>query len=87
MPHFRAIVEWAARRRSKGYEVILWSAQGKAHADQVVASHGLEGVFSVVISKPGYILDDVGWAWIRHTRAINLRAFEDGREHPSLELP
>ena len=49
-----------------------WSLQIKALA--LLASATDQGIgdviFDHVLSKPGYVLDDKGWTWIKFTRVI-----------------
>ena len=66
----KKLAEWASRKRDSGFEVILWSAQGKEHAEKVAAKYGIEKTFSAIISKPGYIVDDLGWSWTKYTKVI-----------------
>ena len=58
----------AKQKKMEGFEVILWSARGKKHAEHVAQSLGVTDCFTVIISKPGYITDDRGWGWIKYTR-------------------
>lgn len=48
------------------------------------AQFGVTELFYVILSKPGYVLDDKGWGWIQYTHVI--RSFseapeEDGVSH------
>ena len=49
---------------------MLWSSRGSAYAMKAAVLYGIEDLFSVICSKPGYIVDDQGWNWIRYTRVI-----------------
>ena len=31
---------------------------------------GVEPLCAAIISKPGYIVDDKGWAWTKYTRRL-----------------
>lgn len=64
------LVDWLRKKKSEGFELMLWSARGKAHAQDAVNYFHLEGLFYVVISKPGYIVDDKGWSWIKWTKVV-----------------
>ena len=66
------LVEFCRLRKAEGFEVILWSARGKEHAQKAVAFFKLEDVFSQVLSKPGYIVDDKGWTWTRFTKCLRI---------------
>ncbi len=50
--------------------MILWSARGKAHAEQAAKISKLTDTFDTIISKPGYIVDDKGWSWIKYTKNV-----------------
>lgn len=64
------LVKLAVEKKEEGFDVILWSARGREHAERAVAEFGLEGVFSAVIGKPGYLVDDLGWGWTKYTRVL-----------------
>ena len=66
----RRLASWAAMKKASGYEVILWSAQGKGHAETIAKRYRIEDNFSSIISKPGYIVDDLGWSWIKYTKVL-----------------
>lgn len=64
------VVDWCRARKAVGFELILWSARGVNYARAVVFRFGLDGLFDAVVGKPGYLLDDLGWDWIRYTRVV-----------------
>jgi hydroxymethylpyrimidine pyrophosphatase-like HAD family hydrolase len=66
----RRLASWAARKKANGYEVLLWSAQGRRHAKKVAQQFGITEHFTSIISKPGYIVDDLGWTWTKYTKVI-----------------
>ena len=66
----RRLATWAAKKKASGFEVILWSAQGKKHAEKIARKFRVEDNFSVILSKPGYVVDDLGWSWVKYTRVI-----------------
>ncbi len=63
-----SLIEWCTRRKSEGFFLILWSARGMTHAVDIAEETGVSALFDVIISKPGYIVDDVGWSWIKFTK-------------------
>lgn len=65
----------AKQKKLEGFEVILWSARGKKHAEHVASVFGVTDCFTAIISKPGYIADDRGWSWIKYTRWF--RSYEE----------
>jgi len=64
------VADWAKARKSDGYEVLLWSSRGKRHAKDIAEHFKIKEYFTSIISKPSYIVDDKGWAWIKFTRVI-----------------
>lgn len=66
-----AVVLWCERLKADGYVLYLWSSRGKNHAESVAGLFGVTHLFDVIMSKPGFILDDHGWSWIKFTTAIH----------------
>lgn len=65
------LAEWCNERKKEGFCLMLWSARGKDHADNICRKAGLDDTFDYVISKPAYIVDDKGWLWTKYTKVIN----------------
>lgn len=69
-----ALVEWIERKRSAGYDIVLWSARGRKYAEDVAAHYQIAHLFHAIISKPGVIVDDMGWRWTQYCRTLyNMR--------------
>lgn len=66
----RALIAWCQRCHAEGYTLILWSSRGEEHARKAARLAGIEAIFSHILSKPGYIVDDQGWGWTHYTRVI-----------------
>jgi len=64
------LVSWIKKKKKMGFEIYIWSARGKAHADFAVEFAKIENDVDAVISKPFYIVDDLGWSWIRETEVV-----------------
>ena len=64
------LVDWAGQRKAEGFDLILWSAQGRRHAEDAAKASGTLDLWTAIIGKPGYIVDDQGWKWIRFTKVI-----------------
>ena len=64
------VAAWCRKKKSEGFQMILWSARGREICERAVVAFGLVGVFDHVLSKPGYILDDKGWSWIKYTHVV-----------------
>lgn len=67
----QAVLAWCRQRRSDGFELYLWSARGKAHAAAVAEAFGIMDVFDLILSKPGYVVDDMGLSWSKYIKTIN----------------
>lgn len=66
-----AVVEFVKRQRARGLSVMLWSARGESYARSMAERFGVAALFNHIVSKPGYVVDDLGWSWIRHTKVIS----------------
>jgi hydroxymethylpyrimidine pyrophosphatase-like HAD family hydrolase len=65
-----SVVQFCERQKANGFTVNLWSARGKKYAQAVAAKFGVTHLFDDIVSKPGYVLDDQGWNWIKYTQVI-----------------
>lgn len=68
-PNPKAIA-YCEARKAEGYSLTLWSARGESYARQTAEAFGVVSLFDHILSKPGYILDDLGWGWIKFTVVI-----------------
>jgi len=64
------LAEWAKEQKERGAEVVLWSAAGVDHARDVADRFNVVDNFTHIMSKPGYIVDDVGWDWIKYVKVL-----------------
>jgi len=71
----KKLTDWCKHKKQEGFTMILWSSRGETHAINAAKLSGLCNVFDHIISKPGYIVDDKGWSWVRYTKWI--RWFDD----------
>lgn len=67
-----SVVDYIRERKTAGFEIILWSARGREHAEKTADRFCVRDLFSSIISKPGYVVDDMGWAWTRYTRVVKM---------------
>ena len=51
---------------------MLWSMRGEKHARLIATQMQCVDLFDVIVSKPGFILDDEGWRWIARTKVMRL---------------
>ena len=73
----KQLIEWIRHMRSKGFAIYLWSARGVKHAMKCAVYHGVDHLFDQIISKPGYIVDDTGWGWIKYTKILRMNELQD----------
>ena len=66
----KALVSLAKRLKGEGYEIIIWSARGTAYATEAATAAGLADIADTITGKPGYIVDDKGWSWIKYTKVL-----------------
>jgi len=66
----KKVIEWIKERKTEGYRFVLWSARGEKYAIFVAGKYNIVDLFEHIISKPGYIIDDKGWSWIKYTKII-----------------
>lgn len=64
------LIKWLIKKHVDDYEINVWSMAGKKHAERAVERCGIALIVSNTLSKPGYIVDDMGWNWIQYTKAI-----------------
>ena len=64
------VIAWCRAKKAEGFKLMLWSARGEAHAVRAAHHFGCFDVFDLICSKPGFILDDQGWGWIRYTHIV-----------------
>ena len=58
--------------KGSGFELYLWSARGRAHAERVASKHGLTALFNAILPKPGVAVDDVGWRWCAFVKQMKV---------------
>lgn len=66
----RQVIEFCKAQKARGIILTLWSARGKKYAQAVADKFEVASLFDDIVSKPGYVLDDQGWNWIKHTHVI-----------------
>jgi len=66
----RRLADWAKEKKEEGFEVILWTARGRDHALRTAKKFEIEDHFTAIIGKPGYVVDDLGWTWVKFTRVV-----------------
>ena len=66
----KKLVNWCKEKKAAGFCMMLWSSRGEKHAANIAEQAGLLDVLDAIISKPGYVVDDQCWKWIKYTRVI-----------------
>jgi len=64
------LIAWLNDRKAEGFTLYLWSMRGDKHARDWAHSLGIVELFAAIVPKPGYIVDDQGWTWVKFTRCI-----------------
>ena len=75
------VIEFCRAQKARGFVLTLWSARGKKYAQAAAERFGVTELFDDIVSKPGYVLDDQGWNWIKYTHVIRTLT-----ETPNVEL-
>jgi len=66
----RRLIAWLEDQKAAGYSLMLWSMRGEEHARCMAIHCKADHLFDLICSKPGYVVDDMGWQWIKQTRVI-----------------
>ncbi|WP_031386503.1 hypothetical protein [Desulfonatronum thiodismutans] len=64
------LITWIRERKAEGFTIMIWSLRGQEYAQDAVDLAGIGDVVDLVLSKPGYVVDDTGWNWIRETLIV-----------------
>lgn len=71
-------IAWLRERKSEGFKLMLWSMRGENHARAIASQMGCYELFDVITSKPGFIVDDEGWRWIKRTQVVRVNRVKGG---------
>ena len=66
-----ALIDYLREKKTSGTKMMLWSARGKDYAIATAKHLGVAELFGDIVSKPGYIIDDQGWEWIKYTEIVS----------------
>jgi hydroxymethylpyrimidine pyrophosphatase-like HAD family hydrolase len=64
------LLAWIKEKREDGTSFMLWSMRGAAYAKEFAENNQIASLFDVICGKPGYIVDDKGWSWIKWTKVL-----------------
>ena len=65
-----ALIDYLRERKAEGFSLTLWSSRGEAHARNAAEVFKCADLFDHILSKPGWVIDDKGWGWIKFTGVI-----------------
>lgn len=66
------LVSWARQRHNEGKQIIVWSARGADNARRAVELCGINDIVSHTLSKPGYVVDDLGHRFTQYMEVIHV---------------
>jgi hypothetical protein len=66
------LVAWARQKHAQGKQIIVWSARGEGNARRAVALCNISDIVSHALSKPGYVVDDLGAGFTRYMDVIHV---------------
>ena len=66
----RKLADWALAKKEEGFDVVLWSARGRSYCERIAKTFDITDNFSYIIGKPGFIVDDKDWSWIKYTHSL-----------------
>jgi hydroxymethylpyrimidine pyrophosphatase-like HAD family hydrolase len=65
------LIAFLRTKKEEGFTLHLWSSRGETHARRTAEAFGVTDLFHVICSKPGFVIDDQGWNWIRYTAIVS----------------
>ncbi len=65
------LVTFLHKLKSQGWEINLWSANGKQHAERAALQANCSNIFDNILTKPSLVVDDLGWSWVKYTECID----------------
>ncbi len=66
------LVSWARQRHHEGKQIIVWSARGADNARRAVELCKIDDIVSHALSKPGYVVDDLGHRFTQYMEVIHV---------------
>lgn len=80
------LVMWARQQATNGKDIIVWSARGKSNAEHAVDICGIRDIVSHMISKPGYVVDDLGNGWTQYMNIIHVDDINRSKQNKTSEV-
>ena len=76
------LVSWARQRHNEGKQIIVWSARGVDNAKRAVELCKIDDIVSHTLSKPGYVVDDLGHRFTQYMEVIHVNDIDGNyQEH------
>lgn len=66
------LVRWARQRYNEGKQLVVWSARGADNAKRAVELCDIADIVSHTLSKPGYVVDDLGHGFTQYMEVIHI---------------
>lgn len=76
------LIEWIWQRHYEGKQIIVWSARGAEAARLAVDQCEIGDIVSHTLSKPGFIVDDLGHRFTEYMKIIHVNEI-DGKSRES----
>lgn len=64
------LVNWCQDRKKEGFSIYLWSARGQNYAECIAELYSVDSLFTAILPKPSYIVDDMGGQWSRYINIL-----------------
>lgn len=75
------LVRWARRQYNEGKQLIVWSARGAENAKRAVDLCDIVDIVSHTLSKPGYVVDDLGHGFTQYMEVIHVSDIGSNHQH------
>lgn len=74
------VVNWVREKHLEGNQIVVWSARGVGAAIMAVDMCEIRDIVSHTLSKPGYVVDDLGKKFTKYMSIIHVNEI-DGRKN------
>ena len=68
----KSLVRWSRKQAAAGKQIIVWSARGEENSKRAVEMCGISDIVSHALSKPGYVVDDLGNGWTQYMNIMHV---------------
>lgn len=74
------LVAWARQQHHQGKQIIVWSARGADNARRAVELCDMGSIVSHALSKPGYVVDDLGHRFTQYMEIIQVNDIDGNHQ-------